>query len=329
MKILRALFLLLLAFLSPALADEVTLVPVEFSPGQSSVVIKGSIKGHQSISYTLGAEAGQVLRIMLRAKGATSFNLYAPGRKPGDEALAIGELNDQRFEGVLPQSGVYTINVFLNRAAARRQETSRFTLELALPKKAALNAPVANDFADGLQGGPDFWRVTAGTNPAAMRKAPSAQANIVMQFDEGAMLRNRGCRMVDGVRWCQVEFPGDASAVGWMRGTRLREGAPPAGDALVPGTLFHTTGTVPCALAQGQPVMPCRFGVVRQGSGRAAVTIFLPGGTERIIRFENGVPSSADTTGTGRLSFTRKADLFLISINAERYEIPQAVVNGG
>ncbi len=327
---LRALSLLLFAFALPAYADDVKTIAVQFPPGQSGAVIKGTIKGRQSIVYTFGAEGGQNLRIVLRSKNlATSFNLYAPGTKPGDAALAIGDSNDNRFNGVLPQSGLYSVDVFLIRAAARRNETSYYTLELKVAPKVDISAPVKNDFADGLQGGPDFWRVTAGANPIAMRNAPSAHATIVMRFTEGAILRNRGCRIVEGTRWCQVQFPGDPKGVGWMRGDRLRESGPPKGDVLVPGTPFHATGTIPCALAKGQPTSPCRFGVIRQGLGSAAVTIFLPNGAERIIRFDKGVPSSSDAQDDARLSFTRNADLFLISINAERYEIPDAVVNGG
>lgn len=327
---LRALFLLLVAFALPAHADDVKTVPVQFAPGQSSAVIKGTITGRQSIAYTLGAEAGQSLRVVLRAKNrSASFNLYAPGTKPGDAALAIGDQTDNRFAGPVPQSGIYLIDVFLNRAAARRNEVSSFTLELSVSPKIDVSAPVKNDFADGLQGGPDFWAVTASANPIAMRSAPSDGGKIIMRFSEGAVLRNRGCRMAEGARWCRVELPGDASAIGWVRGARLRESGPPQGDAIVPGTSFHATGTIPCALAKGQPTSPCRFGVVRQGLGRAAVTIVLPNGTERIIRFDNGVPSGSNAQDDSRLSFARNADLFLISINAERYEIPETVVNGG
>lgn len=329
MAYLSALFLLLLVSLSPAFADDIQTVPVHFPSGASRAVINGTLKWHQSISYTLGAEAGQTMRVLLRAKGSTSFNLYGPGQKPGADALAIGELNNGRFEGALPQSGTYTINVFLNRAAARRNERSQFTLDVAIASQNKMEAPVKNDFADGLQGGPDYWRVNRGRAPLAMRSAPSDEAKIVMRFDEGGVLRNRGCRMVKGARWCQVEFPGDASVTGWVRGERLREGTPPTSDARVPGTLYHATGTIPCAVAKGQPTTPCRFGVVRQGLGRAVITVFPPGGVERIIYFENGVPSAADVSNGARLSFTRNADLFLISINAERYEIPQAVIGGG
>jgi hypothetical protein len=60
--------------------------------------------------------------------------------------------------------------------------------------------------------------------------------------------------------------------------------------------------------------------------------VFWPDGGNRIISFENGIPASFDQSqadGDARLSFNRNADLFLITIGAQRFEIPDAVVSGG
>lgn len=326
----RSAFVLLLAFVSHAHAQEA--IPTNalvFPVGKNSILAKGAIQGRQSVSYTVGAEAGQTLHVTLRSKNrSTSFNLYAPGLKPGDEALAIGDMSDNHVSRMLSQSGTYTINVFLNRAAARRNERGAYTLDVAL-QGAPSAGPVKGDFADGLQGGPDFWAVQSPRNEAQplYRDASKASA-VVSRFANGAVLRNRGCRMAQGERWCRVEASHDAQMQGWMRGAVLRESGPPT-DAVVPGTVFHATGELPCALAKGQPMTQCRFGVVRQGLGKADVTIFLPGGDTRVIRFENAVPVGSDAPGTARLSFTKQADLFLISINAARFEIPEAVINGG
>jgi hypothetical protein len=315
---------------APALAQERDrIIQLEFKPGTQQRVVKGKIQGAQSITYTLGAEAGQRLRIALRAKGSTAFNLYAPGQKPGDAALAIGDQTDNRFDDGLHQSGIYSIVVFMNRAAARRHETSEFTLDVQLTPNSVLQKPVKNDFADGLQGGPDFWRVTAGREPLLLRAAPSRAAQIMMRFDEGAVLRNLGCRMVDGVRWCQVQWPHDAKSQGWVRGERLAESGPPAGDARVPGTMFHAMGDIPCAYERGQPLTSCRFGVVRYGAGRADVSIFPPQGEQIIIQFDHSVPAGLAAGDHGRLSFTKQKDLFLISIGGMRFEIPDAVIHGG
>ena len=103
-----------------------------------------------------------------------------------------------------------------------------------------------------------------------------------------------------------------------------------ASDALVPGTDFHATGSIPCATAASQPMTSCPFGVRREGLGAARVTVFLPGGAEREIRFEQGRATDIEgsTSGTA-FSTDREGDLTRIRAGDERFEIPDAVVFGG
>jgi hypothetical protein len=106
----------------------------------------------------------------------------------------------------------------------------------------------------------------------------------------------------------------------------------PRTDALVPGTRFHATGEIPCAQAAGQPMRPCRFGVVRQGLGRAEVTVFRPDGSVRTIVFEGARPvrfGGAAPTAGAAMTVDQDRDLFTVRIGTERYEIPEAVVSGG
>jgi len=105
-------------------------------------------------------------------------------------------------------------------------------------------------------------------------------------------------------------------------------GGPAWPDTLVPGTGFHATGQVPCAAAAGQPMGSCGFGVVRQGAGRAEVTIAWPDGRRWRITFANGRPAGHDA-GPAPMTVRQEADLFLIAIGAARIEIPEAVVTGG
>jgi hypothetical protein len=222
----------LLALSPAAHAQEIRTVPVRFAPGATGAVLQGAIAGRKSVSYTVGAEAGQTLKVRLKSSSPSiSFNLYGPGRGPGEEALAIGDLlpETNRFEGKLDISGVYTVNVFLIRAAARRNARSNYTLEISIPGNTAAvpQEPVRNDFADGLQGGPDNWAV-AGV-PAGdvlqLRRGPSAKEASVASLANGAVLRNGGCRMVGGQRWCKVETTGAVSASGWVAGRYLVESA--------------------------------------------------------------------------------------------------------
>jgi hypothetical protein len=256
----------LLALAPIANAQEIRTVPVRFAAGATSTVLRGTIEGRGSVSYTVGAEAGQTLKIALRSnRTALSFNVYAPGRGPGDEALAIGDQQPDptRFEGKLAVSGTYTVSVFLIRAAARRNERARYTLSIAIPGSAAVApGPVRNDFADGLQGGPDTWAVAGvpARDTLRLRASPSTKAASLATLANGAVLRNGGCRMVSGQRWCKVETTGGAPVSGWVAGRYLVEGGTPAGaagptnlaadcqrlaavDFLVPPAKIRTAGT--------------------------------------------------------------------------------------
>ena len=220
------------------MAQDTRTLDIRLPPGSTGTSVRGRIVGSESVLYRLGAEAGQTLTVSLQASnGATYFNVYAPGKGPGDEALAnsgmdgplVPEMN--RFKGELPQSGVYTISVYMMRSAARRNETSRYTLRVDIPAKAgALDKPVQNDFADGLAGGPDYWQVAgvAADDKLNIRSSPSAASPILARVGNGVGLRNLGCRMAEGSRWCRVETLGDVHVAGWTAGRFLVEGSGPA-----------------------------------------------------------------------------------------------------
>lgn len=110
--------------------------------------------------------------------------------------------------------------------------------------------------------------------------------------------------------------------------------ADPAADATVAGTEFHATAEVPCARRAGQPTAPCAAGVVRNDDGSASVTVNWPGGGDRMIFFDAaGKPfgfdaNQADGSAAFDLVATRNADLNMIAIGEERYEIPDVLVTG-
>jgi hypothetical protein len=116
---------------------------VKLADGASSS-IKGVIRGNESVSYVFSAHAGQRLSVKLKtSNGSNFFNIYAPGRKPGDEALYAGSLSDNEIDGTLTESGYYTVSVYLMRSAARRNETARYTLNVTLGNGNGATAPSA------------------------------------------------------------------------------------------------------------------------------------------------------------------------------------------
>lgn len=122
--------------------------PVQFKKGSSSATLTGRIQGRQYVDYTLRGGAGQHVALKLEASSASAYvNLLPPGSP--DAAMYIGQVGDNRFEGLLPDDGVYTLRVYLVRAAARRDAATRYTLTIAVtgkplpPLSAARDALVA------------------------------------------------------------------------------------------------------------------------------------------------------------------------------------------
>ncbi len=119
-----------LALLSiPAMAkDAVHTKQVHFDKGTNGSTVEGHIKGGDSVRYKLGAKEGQSMRVSIKSRHA-HFNVYAPGKGPGDVAIFVGEPGIP-FAGKLPENGTYTISVYLMRNEARRGTNTTYTLKM-------------------------------------------------------------------------------------------------------------------------------------------------------------------------------------------------------
>lgn len=344
----RRLVARLVAFLflmvAPAQAQDIATISVHFPAGASGTTMQGVITGRRSISYMVGAQAGQVMSVRLTSPNdAAYFNVYAPGSGPGDQALAVSEMSGTPmvpdinvFSGVLPASGVYTINVHLFRAAARAGERAPFSLTIGIAPLADAEAPVQGDYADGLAGGPDYYEVAvAGGGALNLRVSPSGAAAVTTRLTSGTQLRNLGCRMNEGRRWCHVATLADPGFEGWAAGDFLREGSgvpEGRGDALVSGTNFNATGTLPCARSRKAPDESCEWGVMRQGDGSGTITVTWPDGGQRIIGFERNMPvwfDRSEADGGRDMTVIQDGELFKVMIGEERYEFPLALLDGG
>ncbi len=67
------------------------------------------------------------MTVTLKSKNPSLyFNVIAPNAS--DEAIFIGSTSGDTYKDYLPESGTYTIRVYLMRNAARRGEVAPFTL---------------------------------------------------------------------------------------------------------------------------------------------------------------------------------------------------------
>ena len=117
---------------------------VTFAKGASSATITAQIKGDATVDYLVRASAGQTLAVTIKASNLSNyFNVLPPGS--ADVAMHIGSTSGDTFSGMLPADGDYTIRVYLMRSAARRNESSNYTLTVSATGKALAPLPASQD----------------------------------------------------------------------------------------------------------------------------------------------------------------------------------------
>lgn len=115
--------------------------------GAGRATIQGTIKGYAFVDHLLRADAGQSLSVDFTARnGSANFNLQKAG---ADEAIFIGSTSGRHFEGALPTEGDYAIRVYLMRNAARRGESTAYTLKVT--RSSAARPRAAADFDQTLE----------------------------------------------------------------------------------------------------------------------------------------------------------------------------------
>ncbi len=116
---------------------------VTFPHGASSATITGTLKGDLTVDYLVRAGAGQTMTVSLTPTNRLAyFNVLPPGT--GDVAMHVAQTGEP-FRGRLPADGDYRVRVYLVRAAARRNETSRFTLTIGVTGTALAPLPGTSD----------------------------------------------------------------------------------------------------------------------------------------------------------------------------------------
>jgi hypothetical protein len=122
-------------------ADGIRTEPIQFPAGASTVTVKGHLKGDQDVDYLVRGRAGQMLAVTFKPSNRMAyFNVLPPG---SEEALVVGSSAAQpnRYETRLPADGEYRLRVYLMRAAARRGESTDYTLAVSLIGAATPSAP--------------------------------------------------------------------------------------------------------------------------------------------------------------------------------------------
>lgn len=110
--------------------------PVQFAKGTSAATMNGSVKGYDTMDYTLRATAGQTMTVSMKASHAGAFfNVLPPGSK--DVAIYNSSIDGNDYSGTLEKAGAYTIRVYLMRNEARRGVRADYKLNVGITGAAA------------------------------------------------------------------------------------------------------------------------------------------------------------------------------------------------
>jgi hypothetical protein len=198
-------------------ADGIRKEPVRFEKGASQAAIKARIQGDETVDYVLRAGAGQTLAVALKKTNPQNyFNVLPPGTR--EVAMFVGD-SGADFKGVLPTDGDYTVRVYLMRPAARRNESSDYTLTVSVTGLAL--APIAAS-KDALIPGTSFHASAKITCVPFLETKPQECDAFVVR------------RGFDGT--ATVEIPQAASG---RRRVLFVKGQPVASDSTDPVTFTH------------------------------------------------------------------------------------------
>jgi hypothetical protein len=145
-------------------------------------VVQGEIKGYAAVDYVIRAAAGQALSVSLKKSNSQNyFNVLPPGSK--DVAMFGGDQGGDAYKGLLPADGDYVLRVYLMRAAARRGESSRYTLTVGITGKALVATPSSQDAV--LPGTPYHASGTIKCRPAFEPAVRDCEAFVVRRSASG------------------------------------------------------------------------------------------------------------------------------------------------
>ncbi len=155
---------------------------VTFRAGADSTLLKGQLKGDQTIDYKLRAGAGQTLTVELKGSNVQNyFNVMAAGT---DTALFIGSSSGNRFRGPLPSDGDVRVRVYLMRPAARRNESSTYSLKARISGAPLAPVPASRDAL--IPGTPYHASADVPCGSGSSGKAARCKASVIRRANNSA-----------------------------------------------------------------------------------------------------------------------------------------------
>lgn len=183
-----ALFVVSLAGAPGAIAADGPAKPrverVKFAKGASSATISGTMKGGADVDYVVRAAAGQTLEVKLDAQNGQQNFLVLPPQSNGEAMYASRDTGVQSWKGMLPTDGDYVVRVFLDRPAARRNESSKYTLNVGVTGTALPPLPASKDAR--VKGTPYNATASIKCQPPFATEPKTCDAGVIRRGTDGS-----------------------------------------------------------------------------------------------------------------------------------------------
>jgi hypothetical protein len=123
---------------------------IQFGPGETAVTLTGQLQPQGMDVYTLAAQAGQQMTVMLTVPNDEARITVLDGQG----SYLDGQMSTTFWQGTLPQTGDYVIRVFAGETApsAGSGQAVSYTLQIIIPQRitfdpGAISATVEGDVA--------------------------------------------------------------------------------------------------------------------------------------------------------------------------------------
>ena len=301
-------------------------------------------KAGQSWSATAAADGRYAARVMLsrgaakRGETATyelTLTVVAGRRRTaGEAAAAAGDERQGRTA---------------SRSRRRRQGDGRRAPSRggqaapprALTERPAATEPNLTEIARAVvnpasedKGAERYWAVTGVPSKSSLPvyREPGVESSIMAELPpDAAGLRNLGCRMASGARWCKIEVGTQPKEQGWVAGRYLRAISSRDRDAKSDsrGRRLRTiTGIIACTPSGAKKAGQCEARVQRAAPGLAIVYVTLPDGAVRVLNFRNEDVFVLNPDIA--MKWQVKGSDYVVTINGnEKLVIPRLVITGG
>ncbi|BCX48670.1 serine/threonine protein kinase [Haloferula helveola] len=199
------------ALVASAIAEDAT-TRIQFEAGTSQAVVTGKVTGRDGTIYKLNAKEGQFLLVQVLPEGkGADFNIFIPGKGPGDEALFNSSTGGRTYIGQLYKTGDHSILVYQNRAAARRGETADYKMLVRVtdkkpePEEVPATGPVPQKVIDDCLA---ELRKMVGEKEMKVKKAERGENSFIIDVDVEGVPEPWRC-FHDGTKCTGTEYQGE------------------------------------------------------------------------------------------------------------------------